>query len=1119
MAASATKTPTAIDPLRKLAASYWRPLVSILSVAIAVGNGVTKLGFKTPHFLTGVMDHGFLGIIIAIAVLVVIRFPSVAIGLTRAILGSTPPPSLLPRIFRGPRPYSSEDVEVFFGRQAVASDCWDLIQQNPFFILEGESGCGKSSLLNASLIPKARGKWLVVECRTAEDPFGKLYSRLTGKTLDDTDPDKCAVALAEAIATAKSAGPDNFPDAPLLLCIDQLEEIFITVRDEVRVRFFSVMKDAVGQGRMRLVLSVRSDFSDLVIEICRASDPSQKVLSPSNYYRLRAFSERQGQAVLMKMLEPVHENDLLRAEEIAEFSRAIVRDLLRSPTDKRLSRDDSKTVLPIELQTVGMMIEALPTETFSVKSLKRLGGTAGLMRLFVEDAKTYVWRKTGVSGDQSLLVLRQLISPAKTSWRRSPREISKNLNIPYTRARDILDAYADKYLVRQSISQPGETEGEMFELMHEQLVRIIAESPDRGLQRARDAEERLEFWQNRSNGVYSQSDSVNASTRTLKALFSQTIPLTEAIRLYPFASTREVRFTLRRNLLAASLRLLCVTLVFVVLPSVMWFLWDKSQAHEIALTLSELPSPEKVQKSVVPDPKLLAMANGLAMVGRYDLAVGAAKAISDRFESQQALLTIAMVEAEAGDPRSAIALMKGIKDRYDKRKLLVGLSFAGRLNESLDAMNTMDTEDKAYAISSIIEGLALGGHTSKIPELTRKAAETCHQIKDITQRLNALSHLATTLHRVNRSEESDIWKDACEQAAKQAEDSGIRGLALDLASADQHDLGLSVARLIPNGLERCHLLIYMADIEGKLTNFRQARLTWAESLSSCASVPQNLRHIGKDKALAQATSLALNGDRERSITLLRSLKDPKYEASSSTEIAALELNAADFADARWFIDNALRNTDSIKDSYGRDELHQQIVTLFARAGSVDETFKALRAFDHDSPATFVFDDALDGLLKARPAGATEEVWKGASSYAHSVEEPISRSLIIKSLVHRLSFAGEFQQALQEAGSMPYDPEKVSALVDIADSMSDKGLYLKAKELLDQALLVAQSLTPFERSENLAKVSIGYSHAHCFRLARLVCTICETGDKAEAYAQIVFEYGKARNPSVRINFKD
>jgi hypothetical protein len=539
MVVTATKTPTAIDPLRKLAASYWRPLVSILSVVIAIGNGVTKLGVKTPHFLIGVMDRGFLGIVVGIAVFAVIRFPRVAIGLTRAILGSTPPPPLLPRIFRGPRPYSSEDVEVFFGRQADASDCWDLIQQNSFFILEGESGCGKSSLLNATLIPKARSKWSVVECRTAEDPFGRLYSRLTGTTLEDTDLDKRASALADAIVAAKSA--NNPVDVPFLLCIDQLEEIFITVRDEVRVRFFFVIKDAIGQGRMRLVLSVRSDFSDLVIEICRAADPSQKVLGAGNYYRLRAFSQKQAQAVMTKMLEPVHENDPLRVEEIAEFSRAIVRDLLRSPSDKRLSRDDSKTVLPIELQTVGMMIEALTTETFSVKSLKRQGGTAGLMRLFVEDAKMYVWRKTGVSGDQGLLVLRQLISPAKTSWKRSPREISNNLNIPYRRVRDILDAYADKYLVRQSISQPGEMEEETFELMHEQLARIIAESPDRGLQRARDAEERLEFWQNRSSGISSQPDSGNRAIRALKVLFIQTIPLTEAIRLYPFASTREVR--------------------------------------------------------------------------------------------------------------------------------------------------------------------------------------------------------------------------------------------------------------------------------------------------------------------------------------------------------------------------------------------------------------------------------------------------------------------------------------------------------------------------------------------------------------------------------------------------
>jgi hypothetical protein len=93
-----------------------------------------------------------------------------------------------------------------------------------------------------------------------------------------------------------------------------------------------------------------------------------------------------------------------------------VTDLLRPPRDPRLCQDDEKTVLPVELQTVGMMLESVGLQQVSVAGLRRQGGKAGLMRAYIEDAKTYAWHKTGVPPDQTVLILRQRISPAHTKW-------------------------------------------------------------------------------------------------------------------------------------------------------------------------------------------------------------------------------------------------------------------------------------------------------------------------------------------------------------------------------------------------------------------------------------------------------------------------------------------------------------------------------------------------------------------------------------------------------------------------------------------------------------------------------------------------------------------------------
>src|ERR1700741_4566581 len=69
-----------------------------------------------------------------ISILVVIRFPRVALAITRLILGPPPPPPPSGLIFRGPLPYTSEDK--LPGRQKDIDACWLRLQKESFFILE-----------------------------------------------------------------------------------------------------------------------------------------------------------------------------------------------------------------------------------------------------------------------------------------------------------------------------------------------------------------------------------------------------------------------------------------------------------------------------------------------------------------------------------------------------------------------------------------------------------------------------------------------------------------------------------------------------------------------------------------------------------------------------------------------------------------------------------------------------------------------------------------------------------------------------------------------------------------------------------------------------------------------
>ena len=118
------------------------------------------------------------------------------------------------------------------------------------------------------------------------------------------------------------------------------------------------------------------------------------------------------------------------------------------------------------------MIESRGLQYFSVTGLHRLGGKAGLLGEYIEEAKTYVWHKTGVPGQDALLILRQLILPSQTKGSQTAQAIGKTLGMPSDQVRDVLNAFADLFLVNPLPT--GATEGDLnsaqeYELMHEHL--------------------------------------------------------------------------------------------------------------------------------------------------------------------------------------------------------------------------------------------------------------------------------------------------------------------------------------------------------------------------------------------------------------------------------------------------------------------------------------------------------------------------------------------------------------------------------------------------------------------------------------------------------------------------
>lgn len=142
--------------------------------------------------------------------------------------------------FVGLRPFESTEALLFFGRDEQTTELMQQLHGTRFVAVSGSSGCGKSSLVRAGLIPKLkagfllndRGRWHFATMKPGKSPLQNLAAALlaafneepTGERLRRLVEEiemKGAAAVTEYLAPRLGGGETN-----VLLLVDQFEEIF-----------------------------------------------------------------------------------------------------------------------------------------------------------------------------------------------------------------------------------------------------------------------------------------------------------------------------------------------------------------------------------------------------------------------------------------------------------------------------------------------------------------------------------------------------------------------------------------------------------------------------------------------------------------------------------------------------------------------------------------------------------------------------------------------------------------------------------------------------------------------------------------------------------------------------
>ncbi len=177
--------------------------------------------------------------------------------------------------------FKQQDAEIFFGRCQAILDIYDYLDAvEPVILLHGQTGVGKSSFLQAGLIPRLESSKQSVTYQTYYHRFSSSDENalpILNKIFDSTDP------LSTWLAQEK----DN-EGKPLILIFDQMEELcfnenevddntnlplaLINFVDSVKKLFYS---SSQNRPKGKLILSLRKEWFSEFHEACSAKEVAQ----------------------------------------------------------------------------------------------------------------------------------------------------------------------------------------------------------------------------------------------------------------------------------------------------------------------------------------------------------------------------------------------------------------------------------------------------------------------------------------------------------------------------------------------------------------------------------------------------------------------------------------------------------------------------------------------------------------------------------------------------------------------------------------------------------------------------------------------------------------------------
>lgn len=381
----------------------------------------------------------------------------------------------------GPNPFEETDRDIFFGRDQETRDVCSLVIAHGEVLLFARSGAGKSSLLNAGVIPLLTQKGLHVRPPTRVSGIVPqnlqkridnifVFNALRRLARPGCDLEALAKQTLESyLKSSKSTeGNPQAASSPEVLIFDQLEEIFEIFpgfNDEQEGFFRQVGEALEADSNLRVVFSMREDYIARLTPF--VSLLPERMKTRSHLERLRSPNALEAITGPLKKVQPERVFQPGVAEKLVK-NLSLIRG--RGPSGE-IEEQEGEFVEPVQLAVVcDSLWESLSSDVVEIaeEHVEEFGDVTQALAKFYE----YSLSKTVVSTAVKEADLRRWFGETLITREGTRGTVYRGQEDTAGIPNNAVDLLQDSHLIRQE-QRAG---GAWYELCHDRFIAPIQES-------------------------------------------------------------------------------------------------------------------------------------------------------------------------------------------------------------------------------------------------------------------------------------------------------------------------------------------------------------------------------------------------------------------------------------------------------------------------------------------------------------------------------------------------------------------------------------------------------------------------------------------------------------------